>query len=80
MDIDASRQKRSTPVICYRCQTTGHLAKSCPQRFDIRLLTADEKRDYVEAFMAELDRAPDVEEASQAVEDSEPQDFHANSG
>jgi hypothetical protein len=57
----------------------GHLAKSCPQRFDVRLLTAEEKRDYVEAFMAELDRTPEVEEAPEAVEE-EPEDFHANNG
>jgi hypothetical protein len=85
MDIDANRQRRPTPVVCYRCQATGHLAKACPQRYDIRHLTPDEKRDYVETFMAELDRAPEVEEATgttitEGDVESDTQDFHANSG
>jgi hypothetical protein len=80
MDIDANRQKRSTPVVCYRCQATGHLAKACPQRFDVRLLTAEEKREYAEAFLMELDLTSKVEELSEVVEEPEPQDFHDNSG
>jgi hypothetical protein len=87
MDIDAHRQRRPSPIspiVCYRCQATGHLAKACPQRFDIRLLMAEERQEYAEAFMAELD-VPEVVETTETVptEDgkaSEPQDFHANSG
>jgi hypothetical protein len=67
-------------VVCYRCQVAGHLAKACPQRFDVRLLTPEEKREYAEAFMAELDLTSKVEESPEAVEEPEPQDFHDNNG
>ena len=83
MDIDVNRQKRPSPIVCYHCQATGHLAKACPQRFDIRLLTADERREYVEAFLADMDKVPEtiaVAESEEQEENSESQGFHANSG
>ena len=55
MEVDASRQQRTTPVVCYRCLQPGHQSRECPRRFDIRTMTADEKADLLEQLLAGAD-------------------------
>ncbi|KAG6863839.1 hypothetical protein C0995_006735, partial [Termitomyces sp. Mi166 len=31
MEVDASRQRASTPLLCRRCKKPGHFARYCPQ-------------------------------------------------
>ncbi|GLB34317.1 hypothetical protein LshimejAT787_0112010 [Lyophyllum shimeji] len=39
MDIDLSCQRSGTPIICRRCKKPGHIARNCPEQFDIRSMT-----------------------------------------
>ncbi|KAL0955383.1 hypothetical protein HGRIS_014909 [Hohenbuehelia grisea] len=63
MDVDAARQRGSTPVICHRCHKPGHMKTSCPSHFDIRALTAAELLDLA----ALVSEGSQVEEALEFV-------------
>ncbi|GLB44373.1 putative retrotransposable element tf2 155 kda protein type 1-like, partial [Lyophyllum shimeji] len=55
MDIDLSRQRSGTSIICRRCKKPGHIARNCPDQFDIRFMTAEERDDWVMGLLADLD-------------------------
>ncbi|GLB35250.1 hypothetical protein LshimejAT787_0208150 [Lyophyllum shimeji] len=55
MDIDLSRQRSGTPIICRRCKKPGHITRNCPDQFDIRSMTTDEREDWVMGLLADLD-------------------------
>ncbi|GLB45346.1 hypothetical protein LshimejAT787_2200090 [Lyophyllum shimeji] len=55
MDIDLSRQCSGTPIICRRCKKPGHIARNCPDQFDIRSMTTEERDDWVMGLLADLD-------------------------
>ncbi|GLB40480.1 hypothetical protein LshimejAT787_0803510 [Lyophyllum shimeji] len=55
MDIDLSRQRSGTPIICRRCKKPGHIARNCPDQFDIRSMTTEERDDWVMGLLADLD-------------------------
>ena len=62
-------------MVCYRCSKTGHLRKDCPQGFDVRFMTEDERADWVQQLLASADlkevevREVKVEEDEKAKED-----------
>ena len=56
MEVDSSRA-RSLPDACYRCHQPGHIARDCPLRFDVRAMSAEEKRDLLDHLLAEADMA-----------------------
>ena len=70
MDIDAQRAQHATPKMCYRCGSTTHLP-NCPQRFDVRHMTTDERDAYVQTVLTELDHTPEgsSDESATAVTD-----------
>ncbi|GLB45568.1 putative retrotransposable element tf2 155 kda protein type 1-like [Lyophyllum shimeji] len=55
MDIDLSRQRSGTRIICRRCKKPGHIARNCPDQFDIRSMTTEEHNDWVMGLLADLD-------------------------
>ncbi|GLB43833.1 putative retrotransposable element tf2 155 kda protein type 1-like [Lyophyllum shimeji] len=55
MDIDLSRQRSGTLIICRRCKKPGHIARNCPDQFDIRSMTIEERDDWVMGLLADLD-------------------------
>ncbi|GLB41215.1 putative retrotransposable element tf2 155 kda protein type 1-like [Lyophyllum shimeji] len=55
MDIDLSRQRSGIPIICRRCKKPGHIARNCPDQFDIRSMTTEERDDWVMGLLADLD-------------------------
>ncbi|GLB39313.1 putative retrotransposable element tf2 155 kda protein type 1-like [Lyophyllum shimeji] len=55
MDIDLSRQRSGTPIICRRCKKPGHIARNCPDQFDICSMITDEREDWVMGLLADLD-------------------------
>jgi hypothetical protein len=61
MEVDATRQRRALPLICFRCRQPGHKASECPRRFDVRALVeslvAEEKQDLLEQLLVEADLA-----------------------
>jgi hypothetical protein len=61
MEVDATRQRRSLPLICFRCREPGHRASECPRRFDVRSLVesleADERQELLETLLVEADLA-----------------------
>jgi hypothetical protein len=70
MDIDTQRAQHATPKMCYRCGSTTHLP-NCPQRFDVRHMTTDERDAYVQTVLTELDHTPEgsSDESATAVTD-----------
>jgi Retrotransposon gag protein/Zinc knuckle len=81
MEIDANRNKKEAPDTCRRCGKPGHWARDCPQRFDIRLMTLEEKEEVVQAWSLEAD-IEDREVRSAAEEEevgSGRQDFRSSS-
>ncbi|GLB39299.1 putative retrotransposable element tf2 155 kda protein type 1-like [Lyophyllum shimeji] len=55
MDIDLSHQRSGTLIICRRCKKPGHIARNCPEQFDIRSMTTEERDDWVMGLLADLD-------------------------
>ena len=73
MDIDAARKAKTVPDTCRRCGRTGHWAKDCDLRFDVRYMDADELQTELENKLAANDvasaEAPDEAEPPISVED-----------
>ena len=55
MEVDASRQRSSVPIICRRCSKPGHIACNCPDQFDIRTMTAEERDDFAMDLLSNRD-------------------------
>jgi Retrotransposon gag protein/Zinc knuckle len=83
MEIDAAKRKAGTPITCYRCGGAGHLRANCPQQFDIRFMTHEEREEYVQDWALQADaeetqlRAENAQ--PQEVQESEEVDFRRNS-
>jgi hypothetical protein len=58
MDIDAAHKSKTLPDTCHRCGATGHWAKDCHLRFDIRHMDTDELQMLLEDKLAAKDIAP----------------------
>ncbi|GLB45800.1 putative zinc ion binding [Lyophyllum shimeji] len=69
MDIDLSRQCSGTPIICRRCKKPGHIACNCPDQFDIRSMTTEERNDWVMGLLADLDAVCAAASAEAQAED-----------
>ena len=55
MDIDHMRGKGNPAVMCFCCQQPGHYTHECPQAFDIRSMTMEEKLELLPEFLALAD-------------------------
>ena len=79
MDIDAARKAKATPDTCRCCRKTGHWAKQCNLRFDVRYMDMDELERELENKFA----TKDVASAEPPVEEKEElsiEDFVSRSG
>jgi hypothetical protein len=67
-EIDRTRAQ-PTPRPCFRCGDLNHLARDCPHALDIRYMTIDERRAWVEEELVEMDVATEEPEATEEQED-----------
>jgi len=79
MDIDAARKTKTTPDTCQRCGKTGHWAKDCELRFDIRYMDTDEIERELENKFAAKDIAS-TEPPAEEEEELSVEDFVSHSG
>ena len=57
MDVDASWQRSSTPLLCCRCGKPGHFARYCPQGLEVRYLSPAEQEELLMQLLAAKDVA-----------------------
>ena len=57
MDVDASWQRSSTPLLCHRCRKPGHFAHYCPQGLEVRYLSPAEQEELLMQLLAVKDVA-----------------------
>jgi hypothetical protein len=74
MEIDAAKKKADIPDTCQRCGQTGHWARDCGKRFDIRFLFADEKEALLQNWAIDAD-TKELEERVEEPEAETPMDF-----
>jgi hypothetical protein len=60
MDIGAGRNKERLPLTCYSCGKPGHKRgdPTCPLKYDVRAMNAEELQTYLEDALAKLDAVP----------------------
>jgi hypothetical protein len=74
MDVDATKRGGVHAMVCYRCKKTGHLRKDCPQSFDVRFMTEDERADWIQQLLVSADVKELVECGRDAEEKDEPKE------
>jgi len=62
MDIDATRKGKTPSDTCRHCRVTGHWAKDCHLRFDVRHMDTDELQTLLEDKLAAKDAVPLAED------------------
>jgi hypothetical protein len=84
--VKAERPANEHPDVCRRCGKTGHWAKDCEKRFDIRLMTVDERDEWLQELSLHADKAElegrnaNSEVKSESDVGPEAEDFSENSG
>jgi hypothetical protein len=79
MEIDAAKKRADIPDTCRRCGQTGHWARDCAKRFDIRFLFADEKEALLQDWAIDAD-TKELEEKIEEPEAETPTGFQSRSG
>ncbi|KAG6892408.1 hypothetical protein C0995_003918, partial [Termitomyces sp. Mi166 len=55
MEVDASGQCASTPLLCHCCKKPGHFACYCPQGLEVRYLSPSEQEELLLQLLAAKD-------------------------
>ncbi|KAG6857835.1 hypothetical protein C0995_004862, partial [Termitomyces sp. Mi166 len=59
MEVDASCQCASTPLLCRRCKKPSHFAHYCPQGLEVRYLSPSEQEELLLQLLAAKDASGD---------------------
>ncbi|KAG5337619.1 hypothetical protein C0989_009109 [Termitomyces sp. Mn162] len=57
MDVDASCQRSSTPLLCQCCGKAGHFAHYCPQGLEVHYLSSSEQEELLAQLLTAHDAA-----------------------
>ena len=73
MDVDWTHGWTSFPIICRCCNKPGHYARECPNAFDVRMMTMEEKLELIPKLLAlaDISGVPPSENNSEAEIESE---------
>ncbi|KAG5348813.1 hypothetical protein C0989_007996 [Termitomyces sp. Mn162] len=52
MDVDASHQRSSTPLLCRCCGKAGHFTRYCPQGLEVCYLSSSEQEELLAQLLA----------------------------
>ena len=55
MVVDRTHGWTSFPIICRHCNKPGHYARECPNAFDVRMITMEEKLELIPELLALVD-------------------------
>ena len=68
MDVDQTHGQTNFPFICQRCNKPSHYARECPNAFDVRMMTMEEKLELIPELLAlaNILRVPALENNSEA--------------
>jgi hypothetical protein len=88
MEINAAQCKNLILMLCRHCREPRHFARECPKGYDVWYMTLDERQDWIEHLLSEVDvtatqtPTPDsetVESPPKGVSELE-EDFMSHSG
>jgi hypothetical protein len=81
MDIDAATKAKALSDACRRCGKTGHWAKDCERRFDVRFMEDDEIQKQLEDRLAARDVAEaNASNGDEVLDTVDREDFVPRSG
>ena len=74
MQVDAAKRQGPSPIVCYRCGKPGHVKTECPQRFDIRFMSVDEREGWENECALQRD-CKELSEQEEIREEEKAEDF-----
>ncbi|KAG6880850.1 hypothetical protein C0995_004102, partial [Termitomyces sp. Mi166 len=70
MEVDASRQRALTPLLCSRCKKPGHFARYCSQGLEVHYLSSSEQEELLLQLLAAKDASGDPSPDASLVDQS----------
>ncbi|KAG6881797.1 hypothetical protein C0995_000585, partial [Termitomyces sp. Mi166 len=70
MEVNASCQHASTPLLCHCCKKPGHFARYCPQGLEVRYLSPSEQEELLLQLLAAKDASGDPSPDASLVDQS----------
>ena len=68
MDVDITNWGKRSPIKCYNCQGTGHMARNCRNERRARQMTYAEMKDYIKQQEAQRKDKEEIDHKHKAAE------------